>query len=86
VFAYPLEEGVVVAGLVPNGPAEQSGLKEGDVMLSLNSEEVSTRKDLYRCLWQHSPGERIALEVMRENALRRVDVTCGDRADFYKHR
>jgi len=35
-------------------------------------------------LWQRGPGERIALEVMRDNELKRLDVTGGDRADFYK--
>jgi len=84
VFAHPLEEGVVVAGLIPNGPGEQSGLREGDVIVSLNSEEVPTRKDLYRSLWRHTPGERIAFEILRDNVLRRVEVTSGDRADFYR--
>ncbi|MBI4562081.1 MAG: serine protease, partial [Candidatus Rokubacteria bacterium] len=84
VFAHPLEEGVVVAGLVPNGPGERSGLREGDVIVSLNSEEVPTRKDLYFTLWRHGPGERITLEVLRDNALKRVEVASGDRADFYK--
>jgi S1-C subfamily serine protease len=39
---------------------------------------------LYLSLWRHGPGERIALEVMRDNELKRLDVTGGDRADFYK--
>ncbi|MBI4610017.1 MAG: serine protease [Candidatus Rokubacteria bacterium] len=84
VFAHPLEEGVVVAGLVPDGPGERSGLREGDVIVSLNSEEVPTRKDLYLSLWRHSPGERIRLEILRDNVLKRIEVTSGDRADFYK--
>lgn len=84
VFAHPLEEGVVVAGLVPNGPGEKYGLREGDVIVSLNSEEVPTRKDLYLCLWRHRPGERITLEVMRDNTLKRLEVTSGDRAEFYR--
>lgn len=84
VFAHPLEEGVIVAGLVPNGPGEQSGLKEGDVVVSLNSEEVPTRKDLYLSLWRHAPGERVTLEVMRDNVLKRVEVASGDRAEFYR--
>ena len=84
VFAHPLEEGVVVAGLVPNGPGEQSGLRDGDVIVSLNSEEVPTRKDLYLSLWRYGPGERVTLEVMRDNVLKRVEVTSGDRAEFYK--
>jgi S1-C subfamily serine protease len=84
VFAHPVEEGVVVAGLVPNGPSARSGMREGDVILSLDAEQVPTRKDLYLSLWRRGPGERIALEVMRDNELRQLHVTGGDRADFYK--
>ncbi len=84
VFAHALEEGVVVAGLVPNGPGARSGIQEGDVIVSLDSQEVPTRKELYLSLWRHGPGEKIALEVMRDSELRRVHVTSGDRAEFYK--
>jgi len=84
VFAHPLEEGVVVAGVVPNGPGARSGVQEGDVIVALDSQEVPTRKDLYLGLWRHGPGERIALEVLRDNELRMVHVTSGDRAEFYR--
>jgi len=84
VFAHPLEEGVVVAGVVPNGPGARSGVQEGDVIVTLDSQEVPTRKDLYLSLWRHGPGERIALEVLRDNELRLVHVTGGNRAEFYK--
>jgi S1-C subfamily serine protease len=84
VFTHAIEEGVVVAGVVPNGPAGRSGVQEGDVIVTLDSQEVPTLKDLYRRLWQHGPGERIALEVLRDSELRMVHVTGGDRAEFYK--
>ncbi len=84
LFAEAVEEGVVVAGLVPDGPGARSGVREGDVIVSLDSREVGSRRELYRGLWQHGPGERIALEVLRDNELRLVHVTSGDRADFYK--
>jgi len=84
VFAHPIEEGVVVAGLVPNGPGARSGVQEGDVIVGLDSQEVPTRKDLYVTLWRHGPGEKISLEVLRDNELRVVNVVGGDRAEFYK--
>ena len=84
VFAHPLDEGVVVAGLVPGGPGAKSGIKEGDVIVSLDALQVPTRKDLYLSLWRRVPGDRIALEVMRDSELKRLDVTGGSRADFYK--
>ena len=84
VFAHPIEEGIVVAGVVPNGPGDKGGLQEGDLLVSLNAEEVRSRRDLYLSLWRHEPGERLTFEVMRGNALRRIDVTGGDRAEFFR--
>jgi serine protease Do len=84
VFAHPLEEGLVVAGLVPGGPGARCGIKEGDVIVSLDALQVPTLKELYRSLWRRGPGERIELEVMRDSKLKRLDVTGGNRADFYK--
>ena len=84
VFAHPLDEGVVIAGLVPNGPGAKSGLREGDLVVSLNTEEVPTRRDLYRALWRHGPGECITVEVVRDNETKRLEVTGGDRAEFFR--
>jgi S1-C subfamily serine protease len=84
VFAHPLDEGIVVAGLVPNGPGARCGVQEGDVIVGLDSREVPTLKDLYLTLWRHAPGEKISLEVLRDNELRVLNVVGGDRAEFYK--
>ncbi len=84
VFAHALEEGVVVAGVVPNGPGDRGGLQEGDVIVSLNAEEVPSRRDLYLSLWRHEPGEPLTLEVMRDNKVRRFEVKGGDRAYFFR--
>jgi S1-C subfamily serine protease len=86
VFAHALDEGVIVAGVVPGGPGERGGLREGDVIVSFDAEEVSSRRDLYMRLWRHEPGERLAIEVMRDNKLSRVEVTGGDRAEFFRHK
>lgn len=84
VFAHAIEEGVVVAGIVPDGPGARGGLQEGDLIVSLNAEEVGSRRDLYMSLWRHEPGERLTLEVLRDNKVRRVEITGGDRADFFR--
>ncbi len=84
MFAHAMEEGVIVAGIVPGGPGDKGGLREGDVIMSLDAQEVSSLRELYRSLWRHEPGERITLEVMRDNAVRRLELTGGDRAEFFK--
>lgn len=84
VFAQVVEEGVVVAGVVPDGPGDRGGLQEGDVIVSLNAEEVGSRRDLYMSLWRHEPGEALTFEVMRDNKMRRFEVKGGDRAHFFR--
>jgi len=73
-----------VAGVVPDGPGDRGGLQEGDLIVSLNAEEVASRRDLYMRLWRHEPGESLTLEVMRERKVRRVEVRGGDRAYFFR--
>lgn len=84
VFAHAIEEGVVVADLVPDGPGDRGGLQEGDLIVSLNAEEVASRRDLYMSLWRHEPGEALTFEVMRDNKVRRFEVKGGDRAHFFR--
>ena len=84
VFAQVIEEGVVVAGVVPDGPGDRGGLQEGDVIVSLNAEEVASRRELYTSLWRHEPGDALTFEVMRDKKMRRCEVKGGDRAHFYR--
>jgi S1-C subfamily serine protease len=84
VFAHALEDGVIIAGIVPGGPGDKGGLREGDLVVSIDAQQVSTRRELYTKLWSHEPGERLTLEVMRDKALKRLEVTGGDRAEFFK--
>lgn len=83
VFPHALDERVIVAGLVPDGPGERGGLQDGDVILRVNEQEVSSRRDLYSVLWRHEPGERVLIDVMREDHQHRVEVLAQDRSDFY---
>ena len=84
VYAHALEDGVVIMGIISGGPGDKGGLREGDMIVSLNAEEVSSRRELYTSLWKHQPGERLTFEVMRDNSVRRLEVTGGDRAEFFK--
>ena len=84
VYAHALEDGVIIAGIVGGGPADKGGLREGDMIVSLNAEELSSRRELYMSLWKHPPGDKLTFEIMRDNSVRRLEIIGGDRADFFK--
>lgn len=83
-FPQPLEGGLVVASVVPNGPAQTHGLREGDVILGINSRDVASRPDLYTELWKNKPGESVVLNVLRDKELKNVKIVCGSREEFYR--
>lgn len=83
-FPNETEDGIVVSGVVPEGPAARSGLKEGDIILAVDFQSVATRQELYGTLWKRRPGERVAFTVRRGTETEVVEVASADRAEFYK--
>jgi S1-C subfamily serine protease len=84
IYAEPAETGVVVSGLVPDGPAAHAGVREGDVVVAVDFAEVATREEMYRHLWERSAGAVVRLAVLREAERLVIDVPSMDRAVFYR--
>ena len=80
----PAEGGVAVAAVVPGGPAEAAGIKEGDVIVAVDLCTVETRRDLYEELWKKRAHEKVILKILREERMIAVDVVAGSREEFYK--
>ncbi len=64
--------GLRVAEVVPGGPADQAGLRAGDLLVSAGGRPVSTAQDLQRLMFADAIGRPMAITVMRNGAL--VDV------------
>ncbi len=83
MFCYATEERPVIAGLIPEGPAEAAGLDVGDVVLGVGGEQVADRTELYHALWRRSPGETLELSVARSGIVTDVTVRAGDAERFF---
>ena len=83
-YPQPLAGHIVIAGVVPGGPAERSGIREGDIIFGVEKKEVRSRPELYREIWKKKPGERISLRILREEESLNLEVVSGDRWDFYR--
>jgi S1-C subfamily serine protease len=79
----PSSRGLMVFGVIEDGPADMAGVRPGDLIVSLDDQEVSNRADLYRRLWQHQAGEDVILMVMREGHRHVLPISSRDRAVFY---
>jgi 2-alkenal reductase len=88
-----VESGVYITEVLPDSPAAQAKLKgdsrpsftrpagDGDVILALDEEAVSSVTDIVSLLNTRRPGDRIALTVLRDNVPIRVTVILDDWPD-----
>jgi len=53
--------GASVASAVTNGPAQEAGLAEGDVITSLGGKTVTTANDLTNAISQYHPGDKVSI-------------------------
>jgi S1-C subfamily serine protease len=83
MYSYTFRDHIVIAGLLPGGPGDKAGLKSGDVILTINGQEVSDRRQLYNHLWSCRAGETVALRVFRNNTVQTIQVVSGNVEEFF---
>jgi S1-C subfamily serine protease len=64
-YDLPKESGVVVLAVESNGPASNSGLREGDLIVALEGQPVAGVDDLHRLLTDARVGVRSTITVLR---------------------
>ena len=65
------------AAVFPGSPAEAAGLREGDVIVAIDGEQITTEADLAALMLLHAPGDTVTLRVMRDSSVTEIDVTLG---------
>ncbi|MCU4595563.1 S1C family serine protease [Acinetobacter radioresistens] len=75
----PREPGVVVAGVLGNGPAAKAGVKVGDRILKVNNEQITSTSHLINYVALQAPNSTIQLLVEREGKQQTLNVNVGER-------
>ena len=79
LFDLPAAKGVLIAQVVESGPADQAGLRRGDVIVRIDRAPVASTEDLLRELESRRVGQAVELEVLRDGESQRYMVTLGER-------
>jgi S1-C subfamily serine protease len=70
-----VDRAVEIMGVESGAPAEQAGLRAGDLVVAMNGKDVQSIDDLHRMLTEWKPGEKITLTVVRGKEKANIEVS-----------
>ncbi|HXT38884.1 MAG TPA: PDZ domain-containing protein, partial [Candidatus Angelobacter sp.] len=68
-------QGALIGDVVPNGPADKAGLKDGDVVIKFNHHPVADSRRLQLEVAGTRPGSTVPVEILRDGAKKTIEVT-----------
>ncbi len=78
-FGMDAARGVLVAGVLRQGPAQEAGLEPGDVITHLAGKRVDSPREALNVIARTKPGERLEVEFQREGEARTLEATVAQR-------
>ncbi len=76
-FGLEQTQGILVAQVSPNSPAEQAGLQQGDIIVAFQDNPVSDVGAFRNQVSLTAPGSRAVLGIIRDGARREINITIG---------
>ena len=73
------DQGALIIEVVPDSPAEEAGLREGDIIRAVDGAAVDEHHPLVELIERYTPGEQIELTILRNGRRIMVDVELGVR-------
>jgi 2-alkenal reductase len=74
-----INQGALLRSVVDGTPAQQAGLRVGDVIVGVDGQTVDDRNTLVSLLFQHVAGDTITLDVLREGQTFQTQLTLTNR-------
>ncbi len=78
-FGLKQTEGVIITGVLQDGPAAKAGIQPGDVLLRVAGKDVGNVGELLTQIAALPPGKSIRIELARRNAPMTLEVTPSQR-------
>jgi serine protease Do len=83
-FGLKDPSGALVAGVEDDGPAAKAQLKNGDIILKFNNEDVKEMKNLPRIVAETSIGKEVPVIIWRDGKQQTITATVGELPDDTK--
>jgi serine protease DegQ len=78
-FNLPTTNGTLIAGVQRGGPAERAGIRRGDILVAVESREVTDSTRMLNLIAALKPGEQATLKILRDHKEELVQIKVGTR-------
>jgi len=80
---YGFKSGVLVSAVTPHGPADQAGMKGGDIITTVDGKSIKDGDALVTEIAARKPGTTVHLGYLRNGQEANATLTIADRAKLY---
>ena len=78
-FGLNQKSGAIIAGVLQGGPADRAGVRPGDILVSVNDENITDTTELLNVIAQLKPGSAVKLHLVRKGKALDLPVVIGKR-------
>jgi len=77
-FEVKENEGALILEVTEDSPAEEAGLKPGDVILKIENETICEAQDVSDLMEDYEEGDTVTLQIKRHGKIQNIKVELGD--------
>uniref|UniRef100_UPI00351BCB1A trypsin-like peptidase domain-containing protein n=1 Tax=Endozoicomonas sp. Mp262 TaxID=2919499 RepID=UPI00351BCB1A len=77
--------GILISGIYEGSPADQAGLRRGDILVGINSDKTSDGRRVMNKVAQEPPGSEVILEIIRNDQAMSIKTQVGIRPNIVNH-
>ncbi|MBW8078132.1 MAG: Do family serine endopeptidase [Gallionella sp.] len=78
-FKLSETKGLLITEVVKNSPAEKSGIRAGDILVSIDAKPISDWSTMLETIANTAPGKIIAVDVTRDGTRQSLQIKVGKR-------
>ena len=84
-FGVKNQRGAIINSVMPDSPADDAGLKPGDVITSVNKKKVKKAADVRLHIGLLPVGEKVVFEILREGKRKKLTAVIAPRAEVARN-
>lgn len=81
-FGLKVDQGVVIAQVMPDSPAAKAGIQQRDVITAVNGKGIDNFSDLQNAIGLRSPGDKVTISLLRDGDKKQIQATLAKASEM----